>query len=96
MAWKLSNIWFLTYRRNISVESTSIRRGVPVGLALSVHLAVVINVLVTVTKELNKIYKEFICRCKNANKKQSTLCNKYENREQKIFICHLKLKAINY
>ena len=55
MAWKLPEIWFLTYRRNIGVESTSIRRGVPIGLALSVHLALVINKLVTVTKELNKI-----------------------------------------
>ena len=54
MAWKLAEIWFLTYRRNIGVGA-SIRRGVPVGLALSVHLALVINILVTVTKELNKI-----------------------------------------
>ena len=29
--WKFVEIWSSTYRRNIHVESTSIRRGVPVG-----------------------------------------------------------------
>ena len=29
-------------------------------------------------------------------KNEVLLCNKYENRDQKIFICHLKLKTINY
>ena len=32
MTWKFVEIWSSTYRRNIHVESTSIRRGVPVGL----------------------------------------------------------------
>ena len=32
MTWRLVEIWPLTYRRNIDVESTWIRRGVPVGL----------------------------------------------------------------
>ena len=31
MAWKFVEIWSWTYRRNIHVESTSIRRSVPVG-----------------------------------------------------------------
>ena len=31
MTWKFVKIWSSTYRRNIHVESTSIRRGVPVG-----------------------------------------------------------------
>ena len=31
MTWKFAEIWSLTYRRNIDVESTWIRRGVPVG-----------------------------------------------------------------
>ena len=31
MTWKFIEIWSSTYRRNIHVESTSIRRGVPVG-----------------------------------------------------------------
>ena len=31
--WKFVEIWSLTYRRNSQVESTSIRRGVPVGFA---------------------------------------------------------------
>ena len=29
--WKFVEIWSSTYRRNIHVNSTSIRRGVPVG-----------------------------------------------------------------
>ena len=29
--WKFVKTWSSTYRRNIHVESTSIRRGVPVG-----------------------------------------------------------------
>ena len=32
--WKFVEIWSSTYRRNIYVECTSIRRGVPVGRAL--------------------------------------------------------------
>ena len=32
MTWKFVEIWSSTYRRNIYVESTWIRRGVPVGL----------------------------------------------------------------
>ena len=32
ITWKLVEIWSSTYRRNIHVESTWIRRGVPVGL----------------------------------------------------------------
>ena len=32
MTWKFVNIWSLTYRRNIHVESTWIRRGVPIGI----------------------------------------------------------------
>ena len=36
MTWKFVDIWSSTYRRNINVESTSIRRGMPVGLALLV------------------------------------------------------------
>ena len=32
MTWKLVEIWSSTYRHNIHVESTSIRRGVPVGI----------------------------------------------------------------
>ena len=32
MTWKLVEIWSSTYRRNIDVEATWIRRGVPVGL----------------------------------------------------------------
>ena len=32
MTWKFVKIWSSTYRRNIYVESTWIRRGVPVGL----------------------------------------------------------------
>ena len=32
--WRFVQIWSSTYRRNIHVESTSIRRGVPVGLKL--------------------------------------------------------------
>ena len=32
MTWKLVEIWSLMNRRNIHVESTSIRCGVPVGL----------------------------------------------------------------
>ena len=35
--WKFVEIWSSTYRRNIHVESTSIRRGVPVGLLISVY-----------------------------------------------------------
>ena len=35
--WKFIEIWSLTYRRNIHVESTSIRRGVPVGY-LQLHM----------------------------------------------------------
>ena len=31
MTWKFVEIWSSTYQRNIHVESTSIRRGVPVG-----------------------------------------------------------------
>ena len=31
MTWKFVEIWSLTYRRNIDVESTWIRRGVPNG-----------------------------------------------------------------
>ena len=31
MTWKFIEIWSSTYQRNIHVESTSIRRGVPVG-----------------------------------------------------------------
>ena len=31
MTWKFVEIWFSTYRRNIHVELTWIRRGVPVG-----------------------------------------------------------------
>ena len=34
MTWKFAEIWSLTYRRNIHVEPTSIRRGVPAGLSL--------------------------------------------------------------
>ena len=34
MTWKFVEIWFLTYRRNIHVESTWIRRGVPIGILL--------------------------------------------------------------
>ena len=32
MTWKLAEIWSSTYRCNIHVESTSVRRGVPVGI----------------------------------------------------------------
>ena len=32
MTWKFVEIWSAKYRRNIHVESTSIRCGVPVGL----------------------------------------------------------------
>ena len=32
MTWKLAEIWSSTYRCNILVESTSVRRGVPVGI----------------------------------------------------------------
>ena len=35
--WKFVEVWSSTYRRNIHVESTSIRRGVPVGLLISVY-----------------------------------------------------------
>ena len=31
--WKFVKIWYSMYRRNIHVESTSIRRGVPVGIS---------------------------------------------------------------
>ena len=31
MTWKFVEIWSSTYRHNIHVESTSIRRGVSVG-----------------------------------------------------------------
>ena len=31
MTWKFVEVWSSLYRRNIDVESTSIRRGVPVG-----------------------------------------------------------------
>ena len=31
MTWKFVEIWFSTYRCNIDIESTSIRRGVLVG-----------------------------------------------------------------
>ena len=34
MTWKFVEIWSLTYRRNIHVESTWIRRGVPFGILL--------------------------------------------------------------
>ena len=34
MTWKFVEIWSSTYRRNMDVESTSIRRGVPVGCFL--------------------------------------------------------------
>ena len=34
MTWKFVEIWSSTYRRNIHVESTWIRRGVPVGQQL--------------------------------------------------------------
>ena len=37
MTWKFVEIWSLTYRRNIDVELTWIRRGVPVGLDLYKH-----------------------------------------------------------
>ena len=37
MTWKFVKIWSSTYRRIIDVESTSIRRGVPVGLFLAEH-----------------------------------------------------------
>ena len=30
--WKFVKIWSSTYRRNDPVESTSIRRGVPIGI----------------------------------------------------------------
>ena len=39
MTWKFVEIWSSTYRRNIHVESTSIRRGVPVGKELGVQLS---------------------------------------------------------
>ena len=32
MTWKFIEIWSSTYRRNSHVESTGIRRGVPVGI----------------------------------------------------------------
>ena len=35
MTWKFVEIWSSTYRRNIHVESTWIRRGVPVGNRIS-------------------------------------------------------------
>ena len=35
MTWKFVEIWSSTYRRNIHVELTWIRRGVPVGLYLN-------------------------------------------------------------
>ena len=38
MTWKFVQIWSLTYRRNIHVESMSIRRAVPVGQSLKVEV----------------------------------------------------------
>ena len=38
MTWKFVKIWSWTYRRNIHVESTWVRRGVRFGLLLSVVL----------------------------------------------------------
>ena len=35
MTWKFVEIWSSTYRRNINVESTWIRRDVPVGKSIS-------------------------------------------------------------
>ena len=32
MTWKFVEIWSLTYRHNVDVESASIPRGVPIGL----------------------------------------------------------------
>ena len=35
MTWKFIEIWSSTYQRNIHVESTWIRRGVPVGMSIN-------------------------------------------------------------
>ena len=39
MTWKFVQIWSLMYRRNIHVQLTSIRRGVPVEKELGVQLS---------------------------------------------------------
>ena len=33
--WKFVEVWSLSYRRNIDLKLTSIRRGTPIGTALS-------------------------------------------------------------
>ena len=44
MTWKFVEIWSSTYRHNIHVESTSIRRGVPVGILLGVsHILIFVR-----------------------------------------------------
>ena len=45
--WKFVAIWSLAYRRNIDLELTLIRRGVPIGIALS---KVLINLLQYLSK----------------------------------------------
>ena len=39
MSWKFIEIWSSTYRRNSHIESTGIRRGVPVGIFVTIGIS---------------------------------------------------------
>ena len=80
--------------RNLKIEG---KVAVFQVLAVSkiMYLALTINIYATVIKELNKMQKEFIWRCKNLQIKQSTLCNKLENGGLKSVSLKIKRLILN-
>ena len=63
MTWKFVEICYSTYRHNIHVESTSIRRGVLVGLLYFIVIIVITIIVLSIINVIYFILSHFVSFC---------------------------------
>ena len=92
--WKIEKELKLWRMRHLTVEG-KMTIFKPLAISKVIHLSLVTNVPTKIINELNKIQKESIWNENNPKIKYSTLCNKYENGDLKMWIFYLTLSAYN-